>query len=445
MTDFDKFTNEDDCNGHNTDSGNSDREALSEEPTSEEFTQEDEYFVAAKNYEKSHGRTVWPENPSFEDDMSFRDTRKFISRRAFAFWLILAMILTAILTSLITGFLIPKLRNAGMGNQSVTPTTYSIAKSTGSEISAEEIIAKNSPSVVEIRTEEVARDMWLNNYVKEGAGSGVIINTDGYIVTNNHVIAGARTITVTLKNQKTYNATLVGTDPETDIAVIKIKATGLKAVEFGDSKKLQMGQFVVAIGNPLGQLGGTATAGIISSLDRRIVIDGKEMELLQTDAAINPGNSGGGLFDNHGNLVGVVVAKSRGENVEGIGFAIPVNKAKPIINSLIKDGKLPQQPKVGIRIANIVDESMAKEMGLPKPGVYVTDILSNAAKSAGIMVGDRIISVDGKDIKDSQEFLDTIKNHKVGDKLKITVERNNAKIVLSVELVDMANAAQPQQ
>ena len=123
----------------------------------------------------------------------------------------------------------------------------------------------------------------------------------------------------------------------------------------------------------------------------------------------------------------------------------PVNKAKPIINSLIKDGKLPQQPRVGIRIANIVDESMAKEMGLPKPGVYVTDILSNAAKSAGIMVGDRIISVDGKDIKDSQEFLDTIKNHKVGDKLKITVERNNAKIVLSVELVDMANTAQPQQ
>ncbi len=436
MSDFDKFEDEnrDDFQGQNA-----------EEPTSEEFSQADRYFVRVDDYERTHGKTVWPENPPFEDNMQFQDTRRFVSRRAFAFWLILAMILTAILTSLITGFLIPRLTNAGMGNQSVTPTTYSIAKSTGSAISAEEIIAKNSPSVVEIRTEEVARDMWLNNYVKEGAGSGVIINTEGYIVTNNHVIAGARTITVTLKNQKTYNATLVGTDPETDIAVIKIKANGLKAVEFGDSKKLQMGQFVVAIGNPLGQLGGTATAGIISSMNRRVVIDGKEMELLQTDAAINPGNSGGGLFDNYGNLIGVVVAKSKGENVEGIGFAIPINKAKPIVDSLIKNGKLPPQPRVGIMIANVVDNSMAKEMGLPKPGVYVTDVMSDAAKSAGVKAGDRIISVDGKDIKDSQEFLDIIKKHKVGDKLKIEVERDNNKTVLSVELVDMADVAKPQQ
>lgn len=431
MSDFDEYNNDT-------------LEHPSEEPTSEEFDEADRYFVHMDDYERTHGKTVWPEDPPFEGNMRFQDTKRFVSRRAFAFWLILAMLLTAILTSIITGFLIPRLNNAGMGNQAVTPTTYSIAKSTGSEISAEEIIAKNSPSVVEIRTEEVARDIWLNNYVKKGAGSGVIINTDGYIVTNNHVIAGARSITVTLKNQKTYSATLIGTDPETDIAVIKIKANGLRAVKFGDSNKLQMGQFVVAIGNPLGQLGGTATAGIISSLNRRIVIDGKEMELLQTDAAINPGNSGGGLFDNYGNLVGVVVAKSGGENVEGIGFAIPVDKAKPIIDSLIKNGKLPPQPRVGIMIANVVDDSMAKEMGLPKPGVYVTDVMSDAAKAAGVNAGDRIISVDGKDIKDSQEFLNIIKSHKVGDKLKLTVERDGHKIALSVELMDMANAAQPQ-
>lgn len=362
--------------------------------------------------------------------------KKYISKRAFTIWLIIAMILTAVLTSLINGILIPKLNDAGFGNKSVTPTTYSIAKSSKSAISAEEIIAKNSPSVVEIRTESVARDGWLNNFVKQGAGSGVIINKNGYIVTNNHVIEGAEKITVTLKNGKAYNAKLIGRDPETDLAVVKINATGLKPAELGESSKLQMGQFVIAIGNPLGQLGGTATAGIVSSLNRRITIDGKELELLQTDASINPGNSGGGLFDNYGNLIGIVVAKSSGNNIEGIGFAIPIDKAKPIIDSMIKNGKLPSQPRVGIMISNVIDESMAREMNLPKPGVYVAKILTENAHQAGIQVGDRIVSLDGNKINDSQAFVKKINGYKVGQTIEIVVERDGKQIKLSVKLSD---------
>lgn len=362
--------------------------------------------------------------------------KKYISKRAFTIWLIIAMILTAVLTSLINGILIPKLNDAGFGNKSVTPTTYSIAKSSKSAISAEEIIAKNSPSVVEIRTESVARDGWLNNFVKQGAGSGVIINKNGYIVTNNHVIEGAEKITVTLKNGKAYNAKLIGRDPETDLAIVKINATGLKPAELGESSKLQMGQFVIAIGNPLGQLGGTATAGIVSSLNRRITIDGKELELLQTDASINPGNSGGGLFDNYGNLIGIVVAKSSGNNIEGIGFAIPIDKAKPIIDSMIKNGKLPPQPRVGIMISNVIDESMAREMNLPKPGVYVAKILTENAHQAGIQVGDRIVSLDGNKINDSQAFVKKINGYKVGQTIEIVVERDGKQIKLSVKLSD---------
>ena len=197
-----------------------------------------------------------------------------------------------------------------------------------------------------------------------------------------------------------------------------------------------MGQFVVAIGNPLGQLGGTATAGIVSSLNRRITIDGKDMELLQTDASINPGNSGGGLFDNYGNLIGIVVAKSSGNNIEGIGFAIPIDKAKPIIDSLIKEGKLPPQPRVGIMISNVLDESMAKEMNLPKPGVYVAKVLTKNAKVSGIREGDRIIALEDKKIKDSQSFIKEINKYKVGQTVHITIERNGKQVKIPVELSD---------
>ncbi|MCR5482109.1 MAG: trypsin-like peptidase domain-containing protein, partial [Clostridia bacterium] len=216
----------------------------------------------------------------------------------------------------------------------VQPTNYDLATATKSDLSIQEVIALAANSVVEITTEQVVNDSWMQQYVSEGAGSGVIISADGYIVTNNHVISGASKISVKLKNGKTYDAEVVGADTQTDVAVIKINESKLTAAVFGDSDKLQVGDLAVAIGNPLGQLGGTATEGIISALDRTLTIEGRQMTLLQTSASVNPGNSGGGLFNGKGQLIGMVVAKSAGSNVEGLGFAIPVNNVKTVANQL---------------------------------------------------------------------------------------------------------------
>ncbi|MBQ9708959.1 MAG: trypsin-like peptidase domain-containing protein [Firmicutes bacterium] len=177
-----------------------------------------------------------------------------------------------------------------------TSGAYTLEDATESKMSIAQITAKTKDSVVEIRTESVASDSWMQQYVTEGAGSGVIISSDGYIMTNNHVIEGARKITVTTSDEKEYSAKLIGTDSTNDVAVIKIDAEGLAAATYGNSDQINVGDLAVAIGNPLGELGGTVTSGIISALDRELSIDGKTMRLLQTDSSINPGNSGGGLF-----------------------------------------------------------------------------------------------------------------------------------------------------
>lgn len=181
-----------------------------------------------------------------------------------------------------------------------------------------DIVDETSPSVVEVFTETKQVSNWFQEYVTEGAGSGVVLSEDGYIVTNHHVIDGANTIKVRLSNGQAYTATLTGTDEKTDLAVLKINASGLKAAKLTDSTTVRVGDFVIAIGNPLGELGGTVTEGIISAKDREITIDGETMTLLQTSAAVNPGNSGGGLFNLSGELVGVVNAKSSGNDIEGL-------------------------------------------------------------------------------------------------------------------------------
>ena len=208
----------------------------------------------------------------------------------------------------------------------------------GTEMSVQQVAALNQPSVVEIQTEMVTNGSFLQQYVQTGAGSGIIISQDGYIVTNNHVIEDATSITVRTSDGTSYSAQLVGTDSRTDIAVLKIDATGLQPVTFGNSDNLNVGDTAIAIGNPLGELGGTVTNGIISALDRTIVLDNEEMTLLQTNAAINPGNSGGGLFNSRGELIGMVVAKSSGEDIEGLGFAIPSNLVSQVAQELINNG-----------------------------------------------------------------------------------------------------------
>lgn len=305
----------------------------------------------------------------------------------------------------------------------------------GSELSAADIAAMAANSVVEITTETVTTDNWMQQYVTNGAGSGVIISQDGYIVTNNHVIDGANKITVRLKSGTTYSATLIGTDSKTDVAVLKIKASGLTPAVIGDSDSLKVGDTALAIGNPLGQLGGTVTEGIISALDRELVIDGKTMRLMQTDAAINPGNSGGGLFNEQGELIGIVVAKSSGSDVEGLGFAIPVNTAKSVAGELMQYGYVKGRIDTGMTFIDLTSTQKALMYGVGKLGVYVKSVESGSnAASAGFKSGDLITSVGSTKITNGTALTQAFEKYKVGDSVKITVERGGNSGQLTLKL-----------
>lgn len=306
----------------------------------------------------------------------------------------------------------------------------------------EKVAAATANSVVEITTEGVTTDEFFRQRIQSGAGSGVIISSDGYIVTNNHVIENSNKITVTLRNGTQYTAKLVGTDKKTDIAVIKIDATGLQAAVFGDSSKLNVGEPAIVIGNPLGQLGGTVTNGIISALDREITIDGEVMTLLQTNAAISPGNSGGALFNRNGELVGIVNAKSDGSGAEGLGFAIPINTAKPVIENLIEYGYVHGRIELGMTVVDIEDSLSALIYGLDGTGVYVLDVTSGSnVDKAGIRPGDRIITVDGQQISSSSDITTIITNKQVGDKIEITISRDGRKGTATITLEENKNGS----
>lgn len=309
--------------------------------------------------------------------------------------------------------------------------------STGTKLTVAETASLTANSVVEITTETVTTDSWMQQYVTNGAGSGVIVSADGYIVTNNHVIDGASKITVRLKNGTTYTAALVGTDSKTDVALLKIKATGLSPAILGDSDKLKVGDTAVAIGNPLGQLGGTVTEGIISALDRELAIDGKTMTLLQTDAAINPGNSGGGLFNDKGELIGIVVAKSSGSDVEGLGFAIPVNIAKEIANQLMQSGYVKGRIDTGMTFVDLTSTEKALLYGVRQLGVYVKSVDSGSnAANAGFKSGDMILYVGDTKITSSTALTQAFDKYSVGDTVKITVVRNSSSGQLSLKLAE---------
>ncbi len=313
-------------------------------------------------------------------------------------------------------------------------------------LSIKDIVANTEQSVVEITTESAATDSFFQQMVTTGAGSGVIISKDGYIVTNNHVVEGANKITVRDKSGKEYAAELIGTDAKTDLAVIKVNANNLSAAILGTSSSLSVGDEAIAIGNPLGELGGTVTRGIISALDREINIDGQAMTLLQTDTAINKGNSGGGLFNGSGQLIGIVNAKSSGTSVEGLGFAIPIDTAKPVIESLITSGYVTGRPQLGVSMVNIEDEMSAFQSGVDEFGVYIAKInRDSAAEEAGLKIKDRVISVDGKEITSSDEIAKIIDSKKVGDSIKIVVERDHKEVSLSATLKEAVNEEQEAQ
>ena len=266
-----------------------------------------------------------------------------------------------------------------------------------------------------------------------GSGSGVIITSDGYIVTNNHVVGGAEHIRVYLQDGTEYDATVVGTDTYSDIAIIKIDAENLPAATLGDSGSAQVGDEVYAIGNPLGVLTSSVSRGIISGLDRTITIDDISMTLMQTDAAVNPGNSGGGLFASTGELIGIVNAKSSSIDVEGLGFAIPINTAKPIIVDLIDLGYVTGRPYIGIEMQDVsMRYGSSQDYYNPffqysyETRVQVMKVVAgSSAENAGIVVNDIITAIDGTEITSSSQFASLLYEYNVGDTVTITVLRGN--------------------
>ena len=309
---------------------------------------------------------------------------------------------------------------------------------------------KNIGSVVNVTSKAVAFDFFYGLVPQEGQGSGFIIDHDGHVLTNYHVIADARQVEVTLHNRKKYRATIVGTDRSHDLAVIQIKAPELTPMTLGDSKNLQVGQKVYAIGNPFG-LAGTLTSGIVSSIRSVQEPNGINInEAIQTDAAINPGNSGGPLLNSHGEVIGIntMIASSVGQNA-GIGFAIPINTAKAVLNDLLTLGRV-RRPVLGV-FTLAIGPDIADQLGLPADyGLLVQRVLpGGAAERAGlkggteraylgntpIMVGgDLIVAIDGQDVQDQQQLEQVMNNHRAGDTVKLTIYRGKRRIELNLTL-----------
>lgn len=303
-------------------------------------------------------------------------------------------------------------------------------------LSRSELSAKVSPTVVQITTEYTVNNFWMQS-TASGAGSGVLISSDGIIITNNHVIEDAEAIRVALSSGEEYDAQLVATDPQTDIAVLKIDATDLPYATIGDSDQLTVGQDVLVVGNPLGRLGGTVTDGIISATARQVTVENYTMTLIQTNAAINPGNSGGGMFDAQGNLIGIVNAKYSDTNVEGLGFAIPINVAMKSARDLIDVGYVTGRINVGLNLLSINDQQTAFQYRVNRLGVYVySTVDGSSAQAAGFHTGDCILAIDDVEINTSEDIKTVFNAHEIGDTVTVRVLRNEEELELPLILTE---------
>lgn len=307
------------------------------------------------------------------------------------------------------------------------------------------VAEKVKPSIVGINVEYSVNSIFGRGTSSASAsGSGIIISSDGYILTNNHIINSASSnsyyqlseatkITVVLYNDETqYEAKVIGTDEQTDLAVIKIEKTDLTVAELGNSDSVKVGEFSMAIGNPLG-MESSVTSGIISAINRKVTdSDGKTLTLIQTDAAINSGNSGGALVNAEGKVIGVNTLKIQGTGVEGMGFAIPINSTKNISEQLIKYNKV-KRPYIGIG-GRDVTEAMAKQYNLVI-GIYVSSVEPFcAAEKAGIKAGDVIISADGKTVTTMDELNEIKNSHNIGDTMEIKLNRAGNEITVTITL-----------
>ena len=309
-----------------------------------------------------------------------------------------------------------------------------------------QIVEMSAPSVVGIDTISVAttNNFWYGygqSYEVPGSGSGVILSEDGYIATCAHVVDGAKSVKVTLNDDTSYDATIVGTDAKNDIAIIKIDATGLVPAVVGDSQTLTVGSEVIAIGNPLGELRGTATAGIISATNRTIEVEGQAMTLIQTDAAISPGNSGGGLFDATGKLIGIVNAKVSDSRAEGLGFAIPVNSVLDEISDLLNYGYVKGRAYLGVSTQDVTLRSRDR-MWYYSQGtrcVLVEKVVTgSAAEQAGIQPGDLILKLEDKQIASGDDLSAAIGAYKPGDKATLTIQRDGKEMTVEVTFGEYA-------
>ena len=358
-----------------------------------------------------------------------------------------------------TCFGVPSIREEIMGTgNSSSSSTSSTSQATGyvdqvslSNYSDTAVYAANKilPSIVGIQIEYNVTSMFSifggnQSSTATATGSGIIISDDGYILTNNHVVSSSESeayyqvseatkITVTLFNDDTqYEATIVGTDEETDLAVIKIDATGLTKAEFADSDSIKVGEFAMAVGSPLG-LQSTITCGVVSAVNREVTdTDGKTYTLIQTDAAINAGNSGGALVNSEGKVIGVNTLKLTGNDVEGMGFAIPINSTTDITSQLIQYSKV-RRPYIGVTGMDL-DAETARKNNLVE-GIYVKDVETfSAAEKGGIKIGDVIIKADGKDVKTMDELNEIKNSHNIGDEMTITVNRDGEQKDLTITL-----------
>jgi serine protease Do len=315
------------------------------------------------------------------------------------------------------------------------PTTPFSPKPPGEALSFAELYAHAAPSVAVVLAQ---------TQTGRGVGTGIIVSPDGYIATNHHVVEGARSVTVILHDGYEYTAQVIGSDRLSDLAVLKIRADGLPAAEFGDSDMMFPGDPVAAIGNPLGtDLRSTITTGVISGVNRDITLEDASgeitMTVLQTNCAVNPGNSGGPLLNQYGQVIGIISAKIMGsswQSVEGLGFAIPINSAAPLIDQIIQYGYVRGRPAIGITVDLNYNSSVAPSYGLP-PGVRVNGVneLSDAYRK-GLQAGDIITHINGETVSSIGEVNDIRNAHVAGDNLTLTVYRSGETLIITIRLME---------
>lgn len=306
---------------------------------------------------------------------------------------------------------------------------------------------KVGPAVVGITNKALVRDYFnRTQLVEQGSGSGVIYSKDGLIATNNHVVEGAQEIVVSLPDGKTYSGKVLGTDPTTDLAVVKIEANeDLPVAEFGDSDSLMVGEPAIAIGNPLGmEFRGSVTAGVISALNRSIDMGERKFKLIQTDAAINPGNSGGALVNADGQVIGINSAKIAATGVEGIGFAIPINEAKPILKELAEKGRV-VRPYLGV---SLLDKNLAQRLGFDldlRGGLFVVKLFQNGpAYRGGIRPNDIIVKFNGTKVDTVADLREALGKCQVGQQVPVTILRGDEEVTKTVTLTEMPQQSSQQ-